>query len=256
MTVFGIAMVKNEQDIIEPVIEHMLEQVDHIIVADNMSTDLTYDILETYPVTLIRDTEVAYEQSRKMTALAMRAKSEGADWVVPFDADEIWYSPHFDTISECLNNLTDAHVVPADLYDHRCSPLDPHLYNPIRRMGYRTVNPGSLQKVACRTFEKLTIHMGNHNCDYGGLLPKREEGQLVVRHFPYRSADQFVSKVRHGVAAIRKTDFDESVGAHWRQYGNILDSMGPQAIYDIYYQWYWFERPTENGLIYDPAPIK
>lgn len=256
MTVFGIAMVKNEQDIIEPVIEHMLTQVDHIIVADNMSTDLTYDILKNYPITLIRDEEVAYEQSKKMTALAMQAKAAGADWVVPFDADEIWYSPHFDTIKECLENLDGAHVATADLYDHRSSASDPHLYNPIKRMGYRTEKPGPLQKVACKVYDNLTIHMGNHNCDYNGLEPKRVDGQLVVRHFPYRSADQFVSKVRHGVAAIKKTQFSDDVGAHWRQYGEILDTRGPQGIYDIYYQWFWFENPLEHEMIYDPAPIK
>ena len=43
--VWGIAMVKNEADIIGPIVAHMRDQVDHVLIADNLSTDETPDIL-------------------------------------------------------------------------------------------------------------------------------------------------------------------------------------------------------------------
>ena len=87
-------MVRDEVDIIGPVVAHMLGQVDHVIVADNLSVDGTFDVLESFgsQITLVADTDPAYRQSEKMTHLAGVAKSMGADWVVPFDADEWIYS--------------------------------------------------------------------------------------------------------------------------------------------------------------------
>jgi len=253
--VFGIAMVRNEQDIIGPVLEHMLTQVDHIIIADNMSSDMTREIIEKYPVTLVDDTNPAHEQSKKTTALALRAGHEGADWVVPFDADEIWYSPHYPTIKECLTHLDGTHVAPAAIYNHWSTSLDPQLYNPVKRMGYREQEPAKLHKVACRTATNLVIHEGNHNAQYGEHGMDREMGQLVIRHFPYRSVEQFINKVRQGSAALKRTDLPEGVGIHWRHHGALLEARGPEAIHEIYYEHYWHENPLRDGLIFDPAPV-
>lgn len=78
MTVFGICMAKNEEDIIGPVVEHMMSEVDHVIVADNLSQDNTRSILDslTGNITVIDDLEPAYRQSEKMTHLAMVAKKK------------------------------------------------------------------------------------------------------------------------------------------------------------------------------------
>lgn len=87
-------MVKNEADIIEQTIRHLLNQgVEHILVADNGSTDGTYELLQelskSLPVHVIQDREVAYYQSEKMMWLADQVTEAGAEWIVPFDADEL-----------------------------------------------------------------------------------------------------------------------------------------------------------------------
>ena len=78
-----------------------------------------------------------------------------------------------------------------------------------------------------------------------------------------RSVEQFVSKVRNGAAAYAATDLPPAVGAHWRQYGQILDTQGEAGIEEIFKTWFYREDPTEGLVIHgeqqqalalDPCP--
>lgn len=259
MTVAAVSMVKDEADIIAITVRHMLEQVDFVVVADNGSTDGSREALEDLhaeDLIILEDPDPAYYQSRKMTQLAAYAGSDdnfwghGADWIVPFDADERWYSPHgriADVLSEC-----DTATAPAALYDHVATGIDPDDDNPVARIGWRRREPVPLPKVACRPRLPVTIEQGNH----GAWYPFGETRDLlVVRHYPYRSAEQFVRKARNGAAAYKATDLPDHIGAHWRQYGAILDAHGEQAVEDIFREWYWTADPTTDpSLIFDPCP--
>lgn len=256
MTTIGITMTKNNADIIEIGINHMLTQVDHVVALDNGSYDGTRQMLESLPITVIDAPDPAYNQSKKMTELAKIAGDMGADWIVPFDSDEIWYSP-FGTIKEVLEEIgLQWLVASADLYDHVTSTEDDSSeYNPVKKIGWRRNYKSSLPKVACRWRRDLVIEQGNHGASYSGG-PTIKEGLLVVRHYPYRSVDQFVRKVRDGVAAYAATDLPESSGQHWKDYGRILDSMGEAGLEQVYNTWFHLDNPTTlDGVIYDPAPI-
>lgn len=248
--VVGISMAKDEADIVEHTVQHMLTQVDYVIVADNGSTDGTYEILEGLDVELIRDNEVGYHQSRKMSALAALAAKRGAVWVVPFDQDEIWYSP-FGRVADVLSEHPGASIATAELYDHVATGEDVESENPVHRMTWRRREPAPLPKVACRAAVAVTIHQGNHGADFGHTV----EGQLVVRHFPYRSPEQFVTKAVNGKKAYDATDLPDDQGAHWRGYGQIIENDGPDAGHDIFRKWFWAAAPRNDpSLICDPAP--
>lgn len=259
MTTIAVTMVKNEEDIVGPIVEHMITQVDHVIVADNLSTDNTRAILSDFgsAITILEDNDPAYEQSRKMSTLAQQALLLGAEWVVPFDADEYWYSPHFDTISECLSRLTNYRIAHANLYNHLATAADPVSDNPLIKMGWRFREPGALPKVACRLAGDLVIHMGNHGAEYTDdttIAPNTIKDQLIVRHFPYRSPEQFIQKVRQGAWALSQTDLAPNVGEHWRNYASLLETNGPDAIYEVFYTWFYSEDPAADAnYIYDPC---
>lgn len=262
MTSIAIAMVKDEMDIVEHTIINMVAQVDHVIVADNGSTDGTRDILDRLPITVVDDPDPAYRQSAKMTALAGRARQMGADWIVPFDADEWMYSP-FGRIADVLADVAAQWlVVPAALYDHVATGCDKAIENPVRRIVWRRDTPAPLPKVACRWREDMVIGQGNHGATYNGG-PTTFDQLLVIRHFPYRSVEQFVRKVRNGAAAYAAmTDVPPDVGTHWRQWGEILASSGEGALADVFRQWYWRADPEvqvridgerQPPLIFDPV---
>ncbi|MBP9052923.1 MAG: glycosyltransferase family 2 protein [Ilumatobacteraceae bacterium] len=252
MTVAAVSMVRDEADIVEATVRHMLTQVDVVILADNGSVDGTREVLERLPVHLLDDPERGYYQSEKMTRLAHLARSEyGADWVVPFDADEWWYSPH-GRISDVLEDGFGAWpVVTAELYDHVATGVDAPELSPVHSMGWRRREPAPLPKVACRTAPDLVIEQGNHGARYDAPAP--QTSGLVVRHFPYRSAEQFARKAVNGAEAYAATDLPEDVGRHWREYGRIAAECGVEALHDVFRRWFWVAEPSDD-LIFDPVP--
>ena len=103
----------------------------------------------------------------------------------------------------------------------------------------------------------VTIEQGNHGANYGLTTPTPV---LKVRHFPYRSAEQMIRKVRNGGAAYRATDLPDDFGAHWRGY----DKFSDEEIAGIFGKWFYRARPTameqmdgENlpPLVHDPVVV-
>lgn len=261
--VWGITMVKDSEDIIYHTLLHQAEEgLSGIIVADNMSTDNTrkeiekaQDVLKGSPcqIIVIEDNEAGYYQSRKMTELARRANALGADWILPFDDDELFFA--CDTIANFLNTLPDhVNVVQADLYNHFGSGLDPQGLIPFQNMGWRQKEKGALPKVAFRYHKHAIIGQGNHSVQ----IPAEQTVKgLEIRHFPYRSWEQFKRKALNGAAAYKATDLPENMGQHWRQYFQQIEKWGDDVVRkEVFEKYFWHFSPVENGLILDPAPFR
>ena len=251
-------MVRDEEDILEHTIRHMASQVDQIIVADNLSTDRTPAILselaERFPVHVIVDDDPAFRQSEKMTALAQTAgESWGADWVVPFDADEIW-SWSDGTIVDCLNaQPSTVDAVIANVFDHIATGADSDDPDPVNRITWRNRKKHLMTDVACRWKPDLMIAAGNH-CAYYKRAPVYSGDLLNVRHFSRRSAEQMIRYVRNGYEAHRAADFPKSIGAHFWKWGRLLEEQGEQAIVDLFYREFYVDDPsTRADLIEDAA---
>lgn len=256
--IVAVSMVKDEADIIEPVLRHLLaEGVDHLIVADNLSTDGTRSILgkvkaETGQLDIVTDEEPGYYQSAKMSRLARFAFHYGADWVLPFDADEVWYSPN-GTIADALAQVPEeATIVRAPGWDHIAQDFL-KVDEGGRVEGYFAASPFSpfrrqqtqqMVKVAFRAHPSAVLHMGNHDVERPG---KSTVGPLAFRHFQYRSLEQMTRKLRNGRAAYEASDIDPRHGTHWREGGLLSDEEMARK---------WAELCSEEGLVFDPAPIR
>lgn len=259
----AIGMVKDEADVITRTLEHLAGQgVDVVYLLENASTDGTWEILRDLRdgpdagrigmhamlLVVMPDPEPGYWQSRKMTELARYAAAEGARWVVPFDADELW-SFEGRTLREGFTELDGGlhgpAVVEAALHNHYRTPEDAGGH-PFDTMRWRDPVPLGLPKVAFTAHPSAVVHAGNHGVDHPGL---RIAGSgLVVEHYPYRSPEQFVSKVRNGSAAYAATDLPRSTGQHWREYGELLAEHGAQGVREHYQRSFVIDDPVARGL--------
>jgi len=164
----------------------------------------------------------------------------GADWVLPFDADEVWYGLD-GTVAESLALVADdVDVVAAAGWDHIVVPgAGDYPFSP-----YRREETQQLAKVAFRAAPNLVVDMGNHDVAPRG---RRTGGVLAFRHFQYRSLEQMSRKLRNGRAAYEASDIHPMHGTHWRAGGLKSDA-------ELAAEWVVL-CGTEN-LVLDPAPIR
>lgn len=226
MKIVAVAMMKNEADIVVASVLAMAAQVDEVLVLDHGSTDGTRDLLAQLPCRVFDETDPGYYQSLYVSRLAEVAYDDGADWIIPFDADEVWESRCGDEIAEQLSYAHDrgADIVQAALFDHLATATDdPCDRNPLTRLRWRRRDPVPLPKVAVRAQAGLVIAQGNHGARAGRDLTVGIGWPLGVRHFSNRSPEQFIAKVRAGAAAYAATDLPDGMGAHWRTFGAMTD---------------------------------
>lgn len=240
--IVGISTVRDEADIVGYTIEHLLAHgVDHLLIADNLSKDDTRLILDKYPeVTVVDNPDEGHHQHDTLTYLSAWACELGADWILPFDGDELFY-PRSGTLAGFFERC-EYHIVCATIWDHIVTDADGYDLNPYRRITHRRPHPQKLPKVAYRADPKAELHPGNH--DVFRDNSSRGDG-LYARHCQYRSFEQMVDKVRTGARAMELSDLHPMYNTHWRKAGGMTDEQ-------LFAQ--WRELCDEPDLIVDPAP--
>ena len=214
MKIVGVAMVRNEADIVEAFVRHNLTLLDGLVIVDHGSADETPRILaalaaEGLPISVLANAAPGYAQV-EVTTLAVRhafARSD-ADFVVPLDADEFVKTPSRSTMERAL----------AAIPPRRHGLMTWHTYVPdfdtpyrdivasarsARRLAAERHNHGKV--VVARHFTataRALVAGGNH-----GVVPwhgaRTEDlephhvlapGDVAVAHLPIRNAPQFVLK--------------------------------------------------------------
>jgi hypothetical protein len=258
MKLYAVTMMKDEEDVADLVLYHLASQgVDGIIVADNMSTDSTSDKLHEakknldIEVIITQDDEIAYTQSEKMTKLGHQAAGRGATWIIPFDADELWFGVG-GTLKEVLTQAdADGKVsAKADYWNHRITHEDVP-GNPFTGMRYREKEFTGFYKAIYKYRRDITLSNGNHF-----IVPPDDDPFLgvVMRHFPLRSEEQFVKKMTNGYHACRALSKDHDLynGAGWSPYFPVYEAEGVEGLKRVYQESYF----NPEGFVYDPAPYK
>lgn len=204
-------MVRDEADIIRPMIDHHLEQgVDTIIVTDNGSVDGTYEILQDYGdvLDLRSDTVHRKQQRTVVTAMAREAYSRyGADWVINADADEFWFPTNGgqtlrDVFLDIPRSLKTFTVPVIDMTGEpalrgtglqRLVLRDTRALDRIQRVGLHAHSTPNAVHVGS---DNVKVTQGNHavNLEPSGELPQGPG--IEVLHYPWRSWEQFERKVR------------------------------------------------------------
>lgn len=251
MKLWAVTRVKDELDILPYTFEHLLsEGVDGLLLCDNMSNDGTLEWLTAkhrwwhrnsltchYWMDTFTDYDVAHHQSAKMTALADEAFERGADWVIPFNADEFWYCPDGRTLKDYFSDSLTVDALTATVHDYYpTSDDDRHQTNPYRRIHHRDPEPALVPKVAV---SRRGVIIDGDNTGVSGYPDLTvSTSTLAVGRFAWRFYDQFERKVHNSARAYAAANLPDYIGATWRDLGQILDRDGPEGLRVAYERWY------------------
>jgi len=246
--VHGLLVARNEADIIRTnVLYHLSLGLDRLLVVDNGSSDGTDRVLRELGkdprVRWTRDEGLFYH-GQIATELAREAYREGADWVVPIDADEFWHAPggNFRGVLE----ESEAGALRARLLnffqrrEQRESAPDALLYmtrrirEPVvtergnRKLAKELVESHKISKLeielkkwVSRPTADIEIVFGNHKVEgVAGL--KRESHEIVCLHAPIRSRARLDGKAEVGERS-EETGSDPNQGWHVKRWRRLRD---------------------------------
>lgn len=226
MAVHAVCLAKDEPWIGE-VIDHLWAEGVDTVTVEVDEPDQTAELALAHKAQVALPDEPGYYQSARTTRLAASVASVG-DWVIPFDADEFWYSDH-GPLKTALERV-DAVKCYARMFLHRDAD-------------HRRKEPKPLPKVAFRWFAGAVIADGNHDVN----LPGGVWGVVDLREIQYRSLDHLKAKVEKTRALHRITPgLPEGFGFHMRQ----LAAMNDQELED---EWV---RMNQGEWWFDPIPSR
>jgi hypothetical protein len=279
MKIAGIAMIRNDADIVEPFVRHTLRLLDHLLVLVHCPEDGSGEILkalhaEGLPMTLVLDNEPAFLQGERLTWLARQAYAAlKSDFIFPLDADEFIVPADRAVIESALSELP-AGVPAARIRLRTFVPTaeDPtNEPNPVLRIRHRSRSEVKVHKVvltaAFAADPMLVLDHGNHGLLRIGALARQLAvpplPQLALAHYPVRSAAQLTNKTIVGylahLAAGRPKIEERRLATHWRRcYEDMVVQGATRGMSDAQLI-AWFHgrhdaHVDEADLVCDPTP--
>ncbi|HEX7705812.1 MAG TPA: class I SAM-dependent methyltransferase [Thermoanaerobaculia bacterium] len=218
MQIYAVMCVRNEADLLELNLRyHLAAGIDHFLVVDNGSTDGTTELLGRLAGELPIDwTRRAgpFAQSELTTNLALEAWRRGADWVIPIDADEFWWSSERPLRDVLASSRAAALEVPLINFIQRREQATSCIHSLLTMTRRPTAPRGPIAdierlvasgeigfveieyptKFISRSSPALRIGQGNHSVEHPGGESGPATG-VVCLHAPIRSRAQLDVKV-------------------------------------------------------------
>lgn len=241
----GLAVVKNEGDIIEAMVRHNLRFVDRLHIIDNDSADATPDILAALAdefsgrLTWEIDRQTGHMQTAIVNAaLGPLLTRTGAKQIVLFDADE-FLRADVTVFRETLLVERRPLLLPWVTYVPT-SGDDTTVLNPSERITNRRClenQPFYKVTIPAHLVGRVRVTAGNHSLRRAGDSVAIAVEGLSLAHFPVRSAEQLTSKVLIGTWNMRLRGSRRGrEGSHWHKLaarvlaGHVIDDNDVQEI--------------------------
>ena len=231
MRLAGVAIARNECDIIEAFVRHNEAVLDRLYIVDNHSSDGTPEILRRlaasrHSIKVTRDESLSYYQAAKTTELIKIAlEDEPWDCVFPIDCDEFLLLDDRKALEAEIAALApdEAGLLIPDQYAPTESD-DAGEPDPVRRIIHRIVAEPALPlfhgkaiaPYALGSAPSFEMSEGNHHVLIANRRAReRWLASARIAHFPVRSVEQFVSKVvTTRLAWLSRRDYRPSLGQH------------------------------------------
>lgn len=205
--------VRGDADIVQDTVRNMLEQGVDKVYAYTSGAEAFGAIadLNSPHVWAVRDTDDQFHQTKRMDRLAEIAGANGAEWVIPFDADEFWGTLGGNNIATTLHRLPrSVGKAYATLWHHQT-------------WDDKVVPAERLPKVAYRWHPDAHIHPGGHDVDMPAGLDS--VNVFAIRHFQYRSEVQFRARVADAIQRTPPESKAQGDGTHLTQYDGATDEQ-------------------------------
>jgi len=237
MKIRTICWARNECDILEAFVRHHTRFSDVFIVLhrciDNSEEILRSLATEGLPVQWRTDERLIHEQSVVMSELMREAFKDGADWVLPLDADEFLRG---DVTSVLKEQGSDSRVIrtPWKGYVPTSNDSAPET-NVLKRITHRRSHeyPRWYKMMIPKTTDTTAgLCFGNHALiDTAGNRMPHTDTSLVVAHFPVRSERQVMRKAFGGWLSYTADPTHASGGSfQWKAlYEKMKSGHGPNT---------------------------
>lgn len=238
MAQVSISVVKNEEDVIEAMIRHNIQYLDHMRFIDNGSTDRTREILEALrdeglPIGVSRDLRSGHVQHDITNEAIAAADLPPGGSIFLLDADEFICGGDKDALVAELEGINGVAALPWKTYIP--TPKDPSVeLNPLLRITHRRRREvPQYFKVVLPSASAMTVTKGNHEVvgyDHTACT------QFRLAHFPVRSAHQLAAKVLLGSWSVKLRDHSKKLRDHSKgeayQWFQIAERIKAQGLPD------------------------
>jgi hypothetical protein len=241
MRLVGIAVVRDEEDILEAFVRHNVQFLDHLYIVAHRCRDNSEHVLQSLryeglPLSIVRRQDKGLRKSAWLNELAAQSFSEGADAVAALDADEFikvedgkrlirrldsfpeslhpawrWqsYVPTVALLSQgAASGVNVLRDIRHRLKDERWTVLKVILRRNAARLGWR-FDEGAHRLV------------GRPDVCRIGVMP-----DCWLAHFPVRSLEQFERKIIRGWHARLIHCPMPDISSHWRHVYESMVSTG------------------------------
>jgi hypothetical protein len=236
MKLCGLAMVRNEADIIEAFVRHNLRYLDELFVVMHAPNDETPHILaklasEGLMLRLSRNEELAFRKADVMNGLVRDVmRDSGADFLFLLDADEFLKTSSRAVLEASLARVPEDAIPTLKWVSYIPLPDDPaEESNPVTRIRWhrKSETKPTLKVIVGRSFAssgELRIGEGNHYVvrPWGSRDQAVRHGliaDVALAHFPVRTEEQIFAKVAIGVWSRwldqGKVDREMTLSTHW-----------------------------------------
>lgn len=232
----SISVVKNEADIIEAMVRHNCQFIDHMTLIDNGSVDGTWEILqaleaEGLPLSIRQDARPGHRQVDFVNSFVSGPECDRSAYVFFLDGDEFIASTREGFDAYLAGRPGNFKMLWKTYVPTKTdNPADRNVLTRIRNRRRREPSKARDHKAVLSPAHtgKVEIASGSHS-----ILKSPMAGQEEIRlaHFPIRSAEQLASKALLGSWSIRLRGRQKTESFQWFDLADRIRKEGlPDAV--------------------------